>query len=129
MEKLKVTGIDLISAERLRQEKEEGWTPEHDDSHDNGELALAAVCYATPVLLYQKEERAGGTWFKDPWPWPRELPWGDKRFRCGERKDNPGNTLPDPATYTDEERLDLLVKAGALIAAEIDRLLRRQLDG
>ena len=41
-------------------------------------------------------------------------------------RDNRGNLVPDPATYTDEERIDLLTKAGALIAAEIDRLLRAQ---
>lgn len=35
-----------ISRERERQQSKEGWSPEHDDSHDNRELALAAACYA-----------------------------------------------------------------------------------
>lgn len=36
--------LDVI-AERQRQQSAEGWTPEHDDEHCNGELAMAAVCY------------------------------------------------------------------------------------
>ncbi|STB30253.1 hypothetical protein [Citrobacter koseri] len=36
--------LDVI-AERQRQQSVEGWTPEHDDEHCNGELAMAAVCY------------------------------------------------------------------------------------
>ncbi len=118
-----MTGAELIAAERRRQVEQEGWTPEHDDEHGDGSLALAAVCYATPVRLYGKHEYAAGPAFLDPWP----KSWGDgwdKRYRYGERRTNPGNTPPDPATYTGEERLDLLVKAGALLAAEIDRLLR-----
>jgi hypothetical protein len=35
-----------ILAERKRQYSEEGWSLEHDDGHDQGELAEAAVCYA-----------------------------------------------------------------------------------
>lgn len=35
-----------------------------------------------------------------------------------------GNYPANPGTYTKKERLDLLVKAGALIAAEIDRINR-----
>ena len=35
-----------VAAERRRQIEAEGWTPEHDDEHANGELALAATCYA-----------------------------------------------------------------------------------
>jgi hypothetical protein len=38
--------IDEITAERQRQIDEEGWSPEHDDAHTNGELAKAAACYA-----------------------------------------------------------------------------------
>ena len=39
------TGIELISAERERQITQEGWTPEHDDRHDIGELCSAANAY------------------------------------------------------------------------------------
>jgi len=117
------TGIELISNERLRQVSDEGWTPEHDDEHDDGSLALAAVCYAAPVLVYKVNELATGFAFFDPWPHNWSDGW-DKRFVYGERKRNPGNMPPDPNTYTNTERIDLLVKAGALIAAEIDRLQR-----
>lgn len=36
-----------IGAERARQIASEGWTAEHDDKHEHGELALAAAAYAT----------------------------------------------------------------------------------
>ena len=39
------TGIELITKERERQIKEEGYTIEHDDSHYSGELAQAARAY------------------------------------------------------------------------------------
>lgn len=35
-----------VAAERRRQIEIEGWTPEHDDKHDDGEMAVAAACYA-----------------------------------------------------------------------------------
>lgn len=34
-----------IDAERQRQISVEGWTPEHDDQHDDGSLLQAAVFY------------------------------------------------------------------------------------
>jgi hypothetical protein len=40
------TGIELIAAERKRQIEAKGWTYEHDDAHEEGELIAAAVCYA-----------------------------------------------------------------------------------
>lgn len=116
-------GSTLISNERQRQKDVEGWTTEHDDEHTDGSLALAAVCYATPVRLYERHEYAVGTSFYDPWPNSWDERW-DKRYRCGERRTSPGNVPPNPSTYTEDERINLLVKAGALIAAEIDRLIR-----
>ncbi|AOZ11093.1 hypothetical protein [Cupriavidus malaysiensis] len=35
-----------VLAERPRQVEAEGWTPEHEDEHSRGELAMAASCYA-----------------------------------------------------------------------------------
>lgn len=81
-------GAGLIAAERKRQVSEEGWTPEHDDEHELGELATAAACYALHDI-------------KDEW-WP----WYEKWWK------------PSADRQRD------LVKAGALIAAEIDRLER-----
>jgi hypothetical protein len=104
-----------------RRRQLDKWPIEHDDEHDDGELALAACCYAAPSQLYIQDHRANAVTYADPWPWH---PKYDLRLSYGERRENPGNPKPDPDTYTAKERIDLLVKAGALIAAEIDRLQR-----
>lgn len=91
-----MTGIELIAAERTRQVEAEGWTPEHDAAHGHGVLAAAARCYATPegMGLRYRPDRV-----------PLDWPW-DARF-----------WKPTP-----DDRVRELVKAGALIAAEIDRV-------
>src|SRR4051794_28113659 len=78
-------GVALIEAERRRQITQEGWTSEHDDQHDSGEMALAAALYASPTLLYEKDERANVVAFKDPWPW-------DSRW---DKRNHDGNVLID----------------------------------
>ncbi len=111
-------GYTLIKEERLRQTKEEGWDAAHDDDHSKDELAWAAVCYAAPDNVYVMRQGSGGIGhvvFADPWPWSSQ--W-DKRPTTFDRK---GYRRREP---TPEERLRCLVKAGALIAAEIDRLQR-----
>ena len=115
-----MNGIDMIAAERLRQVEEEGWTPENDDCQDEGQLALAAACYASPELLFREVRAANGTSYVDPWPWDSK--W-DKRAHAG-------NTLlpSDPFHVNIHERMRQLAKAGALVAAELDRLLRRKED-
>lgn len=85
------TGIDLIAAERQRQITTEGWTAEHDQKHDEGQLIHAAACYLLPT------HHATVSWY---WPWA----WSWWK--------------PSP-----DDRIRELVKAGALIAAEIDRRL------
>jgi hypothetical protein len=92
-----MTGIERIAAERKRQIDEEGWTAEHDDKLVLKDLALAAVCYAVPDSY---RELLGD---KKIWIWP----WAKKWW-----KPTPGNRIRE------------LEKAGALIAAEIDRLQR-----
>lgn len=103
-----------VLAERQRQKSQEGWTPEHDDEHANGSMALAAACYAMfasvsdsqrqvtdlPAEL-AKDGNAVPGWMAwlEIWPWDRKW-WKPK---------NP--------------RRDL-VRAGALILAEIERLDR-----
>lgn len=86
-----MTGIERIATERRRQIEEEGWTPEHDAQHINGELSTAAAYYSYPCqdpsFLY-------------PGSWSRE--WMKRK----------GFPIP-----TDRD----LIKAGALIAAELDR--------
>lgn len=86
------TGIELIADERKRQIEEEGWTAEHDAKHTNDELSLAAVCYATPAAVRYN-------------PYCRFWPWDKESWK------------PSP-----DNRIRELVKAGALISAEIDRL-------
>jgi len=99
------TGVGLILQERNRQIEEEGWTPEHDDEHTGGELALVAALFASPMDLFRRSR--SGLGYSDPWPEDWDHRW-DKR-----------TTVVDTSS-----RIKVLVKAGALIAAEIDRLQR-----
>jgi len=91
-----MTGAERIAGERGRQIVEEGWTPEHDDRHAHGELAIAAACYALHGIYPSPLPQ---------WPWAKK--W-DKRSKHG--------------------RVRRLEIAGALIAAEIDRLQRADVD-
>lgn len=92
------TGIELIAEERQRQIEIEGWTSEHDaTTNENEQLALAALCYAMPHL------NRGDFGWNTPELWPWSFSWWK----------------PSP-----NDRVKELTKAGALIAAEIDRLQR-----
>jgi len=88
--------IDVL-AERVRQMRQEGWTPRHDDEHDDESLALAAAWYATPHFTRSALD------VNDMSLWPAS--WADAWFKPGARRGE-------------------LVKAGALILAEIERLDR-----
>jgi hypothetical protein len=99
-----LNGAELIYRERNRQLRVEGWTAEHDDDHCHGELATAAACYA-------KVESDNSV--RAPWNPPREWPWDREWW-----KPKSGGHANDPKRIAD------LVRAGALIAAEIDRLQR-----
>jgi hypothetical protein len=104
-----LTGIQLIGKERKRQIEVEGWTPEHDDKHSLEELAIAGACYAMPGE-YRIEENGV------PQDWPHY--WDSKWWK-------PANCeFTSDSNYV-EERTKELKKAGALIAAEIDRLHRQ----
>lgn len=87
--------IDVL-AERIRQVEAEGWTAEHDDAHNKGQMAMAAACYALYAAPLP-EQHARHFW---PWDWKWWKP--------------------------SDQRRDL-VKAGALILAEIERLDRAAL--
>ena len=90
------SGITVIAEERARQINIEGYTKEHDLLHVNGELANFACCYA----IYPKTINASlMTLTLKPANWELTL----------------GHNSP-------EGRIRDLAKAGALIAAEIDRL-------
>lgn len=99
--KLDWPAMDDVIAERNRQISAEGWTPEHDDAHVGGELAMAASCYAELAASSDRrrsDHRAGMAVFTR-WPWDRG--WWKPKDRRGD-----------------------LVRAAALIIAEIDRLDR-----
>ncbi len=106
--------IEEIIAERRRQIEVEGWSIEHDDRHDDEELAWAAVCYAAPELVFKRHDYDNGVAFFEPWPW--DIKW-DKRTYSD-------NRIPAPVTYENQTRRQILIKAAALIVAEIERLER-----
>lgn len=93
-----------VLAERERQVSAEGWTPKHDDQYEHGQLAGAASCYARHVnsrgLIFPSNPES---YQQEPestnWPWTHDW-W------------KPTNPRRD------------LVKAGALILAEIERIDR-----
>jgi hypothetical protein len=86
-----------VMAERERQKSVEGWTPEHDDEHIGEELANAAGCYALGQPIR--------------WPWTETHPlMGVMAYHGWKPKDRRSN----------------LVRAGALILAEIERLDRKR---
>jgi hypothetical protein len=98
------TGVELIAAERQRQIDEEDWSASHDDSHVDGELALAAACYAIPPRKRKSTVFEFALW---EWLWPWTADWWK------------------PGRKTAKGRIRELAKAGALIAAELDRLQRK----
>lgn len=91
-------GVELIAIERKRQIEELKWDYKDKELYDNNELASAAAVYALPqddieFLDGQLEQDS----VKLLWP------WNNKYYK------------PTP-----NDRVRELVKAGALIAAQID---------
>ena len=105
-----MSGAEMIAAERRRQIEAEGWTPEHDDEHGEFELTDAARCYLAAALYSAAVHHPSAmpVWARDGaayWPWHEDW-WKPS-----------------------EDPIRNLVKAGALIAAEIDRLTRAEEAG
>jgi hypothetical protein len=105
------TGIELIAAERQRQIDVERYRAYNDDKQTSGELAIAAACYAVHDIndhgahfevlrLYGHGDPREGE-CEDAWPWGADF---DKR--------------------EEHSPLRKRIIAGALMAAEIDRMLR-----
>lgn len=88
-------GAARIARERRRQIVEEGWDAAHDDEHDGNELIAAAMAYLVAVDDPEHADSA-----RVEWPW-------------------------DPESFKPSDPIVDLAKAGALIAAELDRRLRR----
>ncbi|XZE42989.1 hypothetical protein SH467x_002531 [Pirellulaceae bacterium SH467] len=96
-----MNGLERIALEFGRQKQLPSRTREQDDEMDNGELAMAATVYATP-----SDRRMFDTFgIPKDWPWSLDA-W-------------------EPET---NDRVAELAKAGALLAAEIDRILRARGD-
>lgn len=110
----RVATLDILSkiqAERYRQIEDEGWTPEHDDKHEFGDLALAAAAYAAHS---SRRGRQGDVMVGRINNWLR-AGWFDL----------PGLLWPfDPGWWKPHSRERDLIRAGALIVAELERLAR-----
>lgn len=92
-----MTGVELIAKERQEQTEKHEWTAKHDDSYQERELAHAA----RTIILY-----ADTPSFEVPregWPWSRA--WWHR--------------------IQNHSEIERLAIAGALVAAELDRLLRQ----
>lgn len=90
-----------VLKERVRQIAQEGWTAEHDDGHGEGSLSAAASAYALHAYETLSPNRIAKSYPPGMWPFDGEW-WKPK---------NP--------------RRDL-VRAAALILAEIERLDRAE---
>lgn len=98
------TAIADVAAERARQVATLGWTPEHDDSHDR-DLALprAAACYALAG-----NGGAGPFWIT--------------------RHQTPQQVWPYRWEWKPKDRRTNLVRAAALLVAEIERFDRAEVE-
>ena len=108
------TGIELIAEERQRQIDVKGYDANHDLHHNFEELTNAAKTYINAAFLTTESKERGYSneaaisWheYNEPWEWKYlklGWPWEEDSFK-------PTTPLQD------------LIKAGALIAAAIDRL-------
>jgi hypothetical protein len=93
-----------VLAERQRQVTAEGWSSKHDDQYKNTELAFAASCYAFHPAAASWDLEDDGIPY-DSHPVPKQWPW-------------------DPSWWKPTDARRDLVKAGALILAEIERIDR-----
>lgn len=95
-------GLLLIQEERLRQVEVEGFSQSRDLKYENGELIQAARAYLFAARELGIPKSNNPMDISEP---PRYWPWDKKWWKP-----------------TDKKRC--LEKAGALIAAELDRLAR-----
>lgn len=120
-----------VLVERRRQVEAEGWSSEHDDTHDKGELAGAAACYALhgvgyvapshypPRKVYTAVAAARESVSEKDSALTREA----IRMALGEPK-APSKWPWDAAWWKPTDRRRDLVKAAALLIAEIERIDR-----
>ncbi|HEY5083421.1 MAG TPA: hypothetical protein VII48_02775 [Rhizomicrobium sp.] len=111
-----MSAIEDIAAERQRQIESEGWSSSHDDEHAFGVLLKAAIGYCIPAAaaldllaagkVTQAAVNLAHKGSSVPRIWPFSISWWKPKDL---RKD--------------------LIRAAALIAAEIDRLDRMKARG
>lgn len=105
--------LNDIAAERRRQITSEGWTEQHDDANASGEMASAAAVYALCASAHDAS-RAVMDEFRQYNSVPFRIrgfwPWAESWLKPTSRRRD-------------------LVKAGALILAEIERLDRLRAAG
>lgn len=102
------TAIQLIEDERMRQQAK-GFTLDHDDQHELGELTEAAQCYA---CVASAQIRGSGV---EEWPVDMFNGFYDSLLEW---------PFEESAYHPSEHALTNLVKAGAMIVAEIERVHR-----
>lgn len=94
--------VDVMN-ERDRQHNVEGWTPAHDDEHTDRQLAKAGVSYARFAALTDEHRALEVERKTIPFAWPFSAAWWKPKDR----------------------RADL-VRAAALLIAEIERMDRAE---
>jgi hypothetical protein len=89
-----MTPDELIAEERVRQISQEGWSREHDATHDSNEMYDAAIVYLNFGTDAEGSLRDDGT--PEQWPWDKD--W-----------------------FKPKSRLRNLVRSGSLFVAEKER--------
>lgn len=97
--------LAAIAAERQRQISAEGYDASHDDEHHTGELARAASVYAIYAALPALDRDFAARYGPQLYGTDRLWPWDHADLKLTTRRAE-------------------LIKAGALIVAEIERLDR-----
>jgi len=106
--------VDEIRRERFRQQLDKGFSLDHDDKHANGELtraalnygAAASICMTLGAKSFDRDQRPPLDFMGSAFFWPWDASWW-----------KPTSVRSD------------LVKAAALIVAEIERLDRATVKG
>ena len=103
---MKKKGIELIAEERQRQIEIEGYSAQHDSQHNASELIYAAIAYVESAKVGVNCSEIGNT----------------DENEIMRRKTEMGRYYPFGSSFKPSTDIRDLVKAGALIAAAIDRL-------
>jgi len=131
--------LDEVRVERVRQEREEGFSPAHDDAHEHSELAVAAASYA----LFRASGRS--LMAESIWPFGSKV-WKPKDARRDlvrsaalivaeiERLDRATANAPAPNAALDQA-IEVVVEeltkqgSGALNEDDLRRVLRKAMSG